>query len=258
MNYIWPLGVRPVHAAKYLIQEANKINLLQAFCIWEVTKLLYVAKTIYICDKIVLKYMRQSIDNKVLEKIKKCGRGRMFFSSDFASYGGAKSVLKALERLTKAKVLLRLSQGIYYYPKMDKELGIGVLYPSLETIASAIAKRDKARIVPTGLYALNRLGLSTQVPMNIVYLTDGTPRKINIANGRGILFKRAAPKNFSFHSELVMLIVFALKELKQENVTSEHLEKIKQLLQQEPKEKVMADAALMPAWIKTIIMKSYE
>ncbi|MDR0977080.1 MAG: DUF6088 family protein [Prevotellaceae bacterium] len=57
----------------------------------------------------------------------------MFFSSDFASYGGAKSVLKALERLTKAKVLLRLSQGIYYYPKMDKELGIGILYPSLET-----------------------------------------------------------------------------------------------------------------------------
>ncbi|MDR0973987.1 MAG: DUF6088 family protein [Prevotellaceae bacterium] len=202
--------------------------------------------------------MAQSIDSKVLCKIKKCGRGKLFFSSDFAAYGEAKSVLKALERLTKAEILLRLSPGIYYYPKIDKQLGIGVLYPSLETIASAIAKRDKARIVPTGLYALNKLGLSTQVPMNIVYLTDGSSRKINIGDGRGILFKYAAPKNFAFKSELAMLIVFALKELKQENVTAEHLEKIKQMLQREPKKRVMADAALMPAWIKAIIMKSYE
>jgi hypothetical protein len=202
--------------------------------------------------------MLQSIDNKILDKVKKRGRGKVLFPSDFASYGESKSVLKALERLAKNQVLLRLARGIYYYPKMDKQLGIGILYPSLDTIAAAIAKRDKARIAPTGLYALNRLGLSTQVPMNIVYLTDGSPRKINIGNGRGILFKHVAPKKMAFQSELAMLMVFALTELKQENVTAEHTEKIKQLLQKEPKEKVMADAALMPAWIKTIIMKSYD
>jgi hypothetical protein len=202
--------------------------------------------------------MEQSIDNKVLSKIRKCGRGKLFFSSDFATYGESKSVLKALERLTKAEILLRLSRGIYYYPKTDKQLGIGILYPSLETIAYAIAKRDKARIVPTGLYALNKLGLSTQVPMNIVYLTDGSPRKINIGNGRGILFKHVAPKKLAFQSKLTMLIVFALTELKQDNVTVEHIDKIRQLLHKESKERVMADAALMPSWIKTIIMKLYE
>src|SRR5215469_10585816 len=120
----------------------------------------------------------QSIDDKILANVKKCGRGKVYFVADFALYGEAKAVQKALERLVKSQTLLRLARGIYFYPKIDKELGLGILYPSWDDVATAIAKRDKARIVPTGLYALNRLGLSTQVPANFVYLTDGSPRRI--------------------------------------------------------------------------------
>ncbi|MDR0436733.1 MAG: DUF6088 family protein [Bacteroidales bacterium] len=200
----------------------------------------------------------KSIDDKIIAKVKKCGRGKGYFSSDFASYGEGKSVSKALERLVKSQMLLRVARGLYYYPKIDKKLGLGILYPSWDEVALAIAKRDKARIAPTGVYAQNRLGLSTQVPMNIVFLTDGSPRRINIGKGKGILFKHTAPKNLAFQSELAMLIVFALKEIKQENVTQEHLDKIKSLLQKVPKSEIMNDAKLMPAWIKSIIMKLYE
>jgi recombinational DNA repair protein (RecF pathway) len=128
----------------------------------------------------------------------------------------------------------------------------------MDEIANAIAKRDKARIVPTGLHALNRLGLSTQVPMNFVYLTDGTPRRIKTGKGKGILFKHTAPKNLAFQNELAMLITFALKEITRERVAQEQLDKIKSLLQQAPKEQIMNDAKLMPAWIKSLIMKMYE
>ena len=200
----------------------------------------------------------QSIDDRIITKIKKCGRGKEYFASDFASYGEAKAVQKALERLVKSQTLLRLARGIYYYPKIDKELGLGILYPSWEDVACAIAKRDKARIVPTGLYALNRLGLSTQVPMNFVFLTDGTPRRINTGKGKGILFKHTAPKNLAFHSEIVMLIVFALKEIGKDKVMQEHLERLKYILQQVPKELVLQDVKLMPAWIKSLIIKLYE
>lgn len=200
----------------------------------------------------------ESIDDKILSKVKKCGRGKIYFPSDFAAYGESKSVLKALERLAKARKLLRLSRGIYYYPLIDKTLGLGILYPSMETIARAIAKRDKARIVPTGLYALNRLGLSTQVPMNIIYLTDGSARKIKLSDGKSILFKHTTPKNLAFQNELIMLIVFALKEVTKERITQEHTDRIKLLLQSEPKEWALTDANLMPAWIKSIIIKSYE
>ena len=200
----------------------------------------------------------KSIDDKILAKIKKCGRGKGYFSSDFASYGETKSVSKALERLAKSKILLRLTRGFYYYPKIDKKFGTGVLYPSWDTVAKSIAKRDKARIVPTGVYALNRLGLSTQVPANFVYLTDGTPRRINTGKGKGILFIHTAPKNLAFQNELTMLIVFALKEIKQKNVTQEHLDRIKLLLQKVPKEQTVTDAKLMPAWVKSLIMNLYE
>jgi hypothetical protein len=200
----------------------------------------------------------QSIENKILNKIKKCGRGKEFFASDFVAYGEGKSVSKALSNLVKNQVLIKLATGIYYYPKIDRKLGLGILYPSLDSVAEAIAKRDNARIVSTGIYALNRLGLSTQVPANYVFLTDGSPRRIKIGNGKGILLKHTAPKNLAFKSDLAMLITFALKEITQERVTQEHLDRLKYVLQQVPKEHILQDAKLMPAWIKKLILKLYE
>ena len=199
-----------------------------------------------------------SIDDKILTSVKKCGKGKVIFIADFALYGEANSVQKALERLVKSQTLLRLARGIYYYPKKDKKLGLGVLYPSWEDVAYAIAKRDKARIAPTGIYALNRLGLSTQVPMNFVFLTDGTPRRINTGKGKVILFKHTAPKNLAFRNEIVMLIVFALKEIGKDKAAQSQLDRIQQILQQVPKELVLQDVKLMPSWVKSLIMKLYE
>jgi len=202
--------------------------------------------------------MTESAHNKIESAIKKKGRGKLIFSNDFSDFGTNVAVRHALSRLCKSGLILRLAEGIYLYPKIDKELGLGVLYPSIDTIAKAIAKKDKARIVPTGLYALNRLGFSTQVPANAVYLTDGSPRRIKVGKGKGILFKHTVPKNLAYKSDLAMLIVFALKEITKEKVTQEHLEKLKYVLQQVPKEEIMQDIKLMPAWIKNLIVKLCE
>ena len=199
----------------------------------------------------------ESIETKVLNKIKKCGRGNLLFASDFVYYGEQKSISKALERMMKDGTILRISHGIYYYPKIDKVLGLDVLYPTLEDIAEGIAKRDKARIVPTGLYALNRLGFSTQIPMNIVYLTDGFNRKITLYNGSTIQFKRTAPKNFAFHSQLAMLLTFAYKSLGKENITPEILTHTKELLAKENRQVIEQDYKLMPAWVSSIIKSIY-
>lgn len=200
----------------------------------------------------------QSIDDKILSNIKKRGRGTIFFANDMVQYGQRQSVLKALERMAAAGTILRVARGIYCYPKIDKELGLGILYPSLDEIAQAVAKRDKARIAPTGVYALNVLGLSTQVQMNVVYLTDGTARRLKVGNGKGILFKHTAPKNLAFKSKTAMYITSALKELGQSGVTQEHKAKIKELLQEEEKKNVLSDAALIPSWIMDIIKEAHE
>ena len=202
--------------------------------------------------------MTHSIENTILNSVRKRGRGTVFFPSDFSKIGEKSAVLKALERMTAAGTIIRVARGIYCYPKIDKELGLGVLLPTYEEIAQAIAKRDKARIVPAGAYAMNRLGLSTQVPMNVVYLTDGTPRKVLINGNRGILFKHVSPRNLAFQNQLALLINSALKEIGQENVTEEDKSRIKALVLKEPKDSILQDIKLMPDWIASIIREAYE
>ncbi len=192
----------------------------------------------------------KSIVNEIENKIKYGRRGKILFAADFSSFGLPKAVNKAMERLTKSGMLIRLAQGIYLYPKMDTRLGLGILYPTVESIAREIAKRDKARIVPTGAYALNALGLSTQIPLNVVFLTDGAPRKISIGNGKGIVFKRTVPKNLAFKNNMMMLIVTALREIGEKQLTAEQLNRIADLLKNEKKEDILADIALAPAWIQ--------
>lgn len=199
-----------------------------------------------------------SIEDNILTAIQTKGRGSVFFPSDFTSYGEVKAVGKSLERLTAKGDIVRLARGIYLYPEIDTVLGLGILMPSIEQIAETIARRDKARIVPTGIYAMNKLGLSTQVPMNVVYLTDGAPRKVSLGNGRSIQFKYTTPRNLAFTNPLAMLVTFALKEVGKDNVTEDIAKHIKSVLQKERKENILADEALMPAWIRNITRKAYE
>ncbi len=199
-----------------------------------------------------------SAAQKIEDFIENYGRGKIFFADDFVSMGSAENIRQALGRFTKSEKIVRVANGIYCYPEIDDKLGLGALMPSFDQIAKAIAERSHARIVPTGDYALNVLGLSTQVPMNYVYLTDGSPRKVEISGGRGIVFKKTAPKNLSFKNRLAMLVTSALKSIGRDNVTQEQVSQIEQLLRKEDEEAVLADLALMPIWIRKIVTKAYE
>ena len=201
--------------------------------------------------------MTKSIECKILIKSKKCGRGSVFFVGDFISYGNRDAVNKALERLVKKGQMLRVARGIYCYPKMEKVYGLGMIPPSLEDIAKAMAKRDGARIVPTGLYAQYQLGLTQQIPMNIAYLTDGVSRTINLGEGKNIKFKRASPRYFSIRNRLALLLTTALKDWKVENLTKEQVATIKMKLNENPHLQV-ADLKLMPSKVREFIVGLYE
>jgi len=192
----------------------------------------------------------QSIHQQVISKIYELERGSIFFPENFASIGSNESVRQSLSRICKDGTIIRLSKGVYLYPVIDEELGI--FYPSVERIAKAISKRDKSRIIPTGAFALNRLGLSTQVPMNVIFLTDGIPRKINIGK-QTITFRHTHPKSLSYRGELTPLVVAALKEIGKDRVTPDELHTIRKVLQSEPKETVVSDAYLAPRWITDVI-----
>jgi hypothetical protein len=194
-----------------------------------------------------------SIHNQIKQQILSKRKGRLFFAKKFMQYGTGGTVRRVLSRLCEDGLIIRLSAGVYLYPKVDKY--IGILYPSIEDIAKAIAEQEKARVVPTGVYAMNALGLSTQVPMKVVFLTDGTPRTINIEGKPSILFKKTIPKYLSFKGRITTLIVFALKEIGKDNVTDTHLQKIKEALTHEFHDNIMHDVTLAPEWIADIILK---
>ena len=196
--------------------------------------------------------MSQSIENKVLEHLKYRQRGKIYFTNDFATLGTSESIRKSLSNLVKKDILIRLTQGIYLYPKIDKELG--VLYPSVDDVCRAIAKRDKARIEPTGVFALHSLGLSTQIPVNVVYLTDGIPRKIKYGN-RTIKFKKTAPKNLAMKGKVCSLVIAALKQIGKENVSQEVELQLTKALKKESVENVKHDAQLAPVWISKLIFQ---
>ena len=184
---------------------------------------------------VLTKEIRNTIDSN--------GPNKIYMVSDFAHLNNDGLVTRALSRLEK----IRLSQGLYLCPSRNK---FGVLRPSIEDIAYAIAEKDKARIIPSGLTALNKLGLSTQVTMNAVYLTDATARELTIGN-RKIIFKRSAPRNFAYKTDLFPLIVAAMKELGKDNVTDEQVAIIKQAIEKygSPDE-IKYDYSIAPQWIK--------
>ena len=195
----------------------------------------------------------QSVDDKVIAKIKKAKRGSLFFTEDFLSFGSAKAVAKALERMVEKEEVFRVARGIY--ARLEKDPILGLIKPSTEAIAEAIRKRDKARIVPTGILALNALGLSTQVPMNVVYLTDGAARKIDLGK-RKILFKKSAPKNLSAIGKISSLVIQALKEIGKDKCTENEIQIIlKQLTKEEPY-RLEHDIRLAPEWFRVIMRQA--
>lgn len=197
--------------------------------------------------------MHISVDDHIVKKIKDYKSQRLFFVDDFIVIANYKAVSKALERLVDNDALIRVAKGIYARYKEDAVLG--VIYPTTEQIAKAIAKRDEARIIPTGAYALNALGLSTQIPLNVVYLTDGTARKIKVGN-RTIQFKKTSPKNLAAKGKISSLVIQALKAIGKDKVTENEQRKILELLKRGEISDLEHDIRLAPEWIRKIMKEA--
>ncbi len=191
-------------------------------------------------------YIRTTIEDS--------GRGHIFFPDDFAAKESSDTIRSALVRLCKDEIIIRLAQGIYCYPLIDDKWGMGIMYPSIDDIAQAIADKEKCRIAPTGSAALNALGISTQMPANVVYYTDGSPRNISIGNGRGLLFKRSTDmKRFAYKNKIMELVVVALREIGNGKVTEGDKHIIAEHLKNVSDDDYLHDLTLAPAWIQKIL-----
>ena len=176
-----------------------------------------------------------SIEDRIIYRIRAKGRGWVFSPSHFLDFGSRKAVDLALFRLVNRGTIRRLARGIYDYPKIHPQLG--ALSPSIDSVAKLIAEKNNSQLKITGAEAANALGLSTQVPARIVYLTDGPSRKIKIGK-QTIELRHASPKKMATAGKASGTVIQALQYIGKENVNSEMVSKIKETLSGDDKKQL--------------------
>ena len=106
--------------------------------------------------------------------------------------------------------------------------------------------------------AKNRLGFSTQVPMNTIFLTTGSGRKLKLGN-RTVTLKHGAPKNFAFRGRLLPELVQALRNIGEHNITQDVEARIGQLFTETPEtDTIEYDLLLAPVWMRQVIKKGIK
>lgn len=190
--------------------------------------------------------------SEIENTLKRKKKGNLIFPTDFRGMGSEAAIKMALNRLNKENIIKRIAHGIYLIPKIDPLFG--AISPSPEEVAEALAKKEKVNIKPTGAYALHKLGLTTQVPTKLVYLTDGSPREIKM--GKTIIkFKATTSKKLAMAGPYSSLIIQALEELGTDNIDEQTESKIKALLSKESPALLLNDLKLAPAKINDYIIK---
>lgn len=190
-----------------------------------------------------------TVTQRFEEICKRTKNKSLLFASDFAEFN-QEYIGDLLSMYVKEGKLVRLANGVYLKTTMTR---FGPVYPSPAEIAAAIARRDHAKVLMAGLAAENYFGLSTQVPMRVVFLTSGSARKLKVGNTE-IEFKRGVPKNFAFKDEVMATLCLALKSIGNGHVTDEHRMVLKRFLSDYMKEHdIKDDLKMMPQWIQRLL-----
>lgn len=173
----------------------------------------------------------------------------IFFISDFAEIGSPETIRKIFFVMMIEGKLERVGKGIYIKPKESR---FGKVPVPLEKVAYEIAQRDNCEILPTGSTAANMIGLSTQIPMNMSYLTSGSTRNVKIGE-RHLHFRHASPKNFAAKGKVIPILIQGLKEIGEGNLSEEQRTAIKRFIDKTPDPFFEQDLLLAPMWIRQSI-----
>lgn len=191
-----------------------------------------------------------SLDTQLSRRVQRSASGTVFTPDSFATMGSRSAIDKALQRMVARGELRRLSRGLYDKPRNDELLG--TLWPSVDAVVKAVAGKDRIRTQPAGVYAANLLGMSEQVPAQVVLLTDGISRTVQ-AGPMKISFKRTTPRQMAAAGRLSGLLIQAFKNLGAPHITPTRLQRLRQTLPAEERTKVLQDLALAPAWMRPLL-----
>jgi hypothetical protein len=190
-------------------------------------------------------------EGKIREIIKSKGKGFVFTTKYFSSKVDDVSIVtSALSRLVQKKIIRRLAHGLYDLPEVHPKLG--QVMPTAAKVIDAIVKSEALQVQPTGAYAANLLGLSTQIPMRIELYTNG-PKKCIRYGKQEILLRPTTPKNMIGAGTKAGLILHALRQIGKDNVSDKMIGHIKSQLEEADRKQLKKQAEYAPAWIAKIM-----
>lgn len=195
----------------------------------------------------------KSVKDKLLRSVQRMGRGYAFSAKDFRKIGSRTSIDKALSVLVQEESIRRVSRGIYDYPRSNELLG-GELRPDYDEVVQAIARKKGYQIEASGAWAANLLGLSSQVPAKIVYLTDGLSQTIELGKQQ-IEFRHVEPSTLVRGRTTSGLVTQALRHLGKERIDSDVIEKIRTRLREQDRRALLKDTRYVIDWIYEHVKK---
>lgn len=197
-----------------------------------------------------MKMIASSVPAQVMKRVRARGRGSVFTPSDFLTVGARSSVDQALSRLVKGGQLRRLARGLYDFPKMHPKLG--ALSPDPDDVAQALARETGSQVQIAGVRAANALGLSTQVPAQSTYLTDGPSRRV-VLGKRVVNLRHASPKHLIAPGSPAGTVVQALRHVGPAGAADVAQVAVR-LLSASDKKTLASTAVLGPAWMRPTLI----
>lgn len=194
--------------------------------------------------------MKKSVQCQILARCRAQRRGTVFVPVDFLDLGRRAAVDQALSRLVRDGALRRVARGIYDRPRRHARLG--VLSPSLPSVAAAIARSTGSRLQVSEAQAANQLGLSTQVPARLSYLTDGGTRTIRVGN-QVIEFRRASPRALAGAGTTAGLVIQALRYFGRGGLPVDIVARLRSVLADEDRKAVGEHILSAPAWMRSVL-----
>jgi len=194
----------------------------------------------------------QSIDSQVVGRIRRMRPGTVVTAAHFSDLGTRAAIDHALSRGARAGTVRKLARGLYDSPRRHPRLGL--LAPSTDAVARALAGRDASRLQPSGAHAANLLGLSDQVPVRAVYLTDGRTRTVRIGK-RTVALKRTTPRNMATAGRISGTVIQALRWLGRRGLNDRAVDTLRQRLTDDDRRQLLADLRFAPAWIADVVRR---
>ena len=208
-------------------------------------------------DVIERKMSSISITKKLISHIKKLGRGALFSPKDLLDIAPRDLIDKTLSRLVGQGLIIRVTRGVYCYPK--KHPVIGAISPPLDDIAKTIAKKLDQKLQISGAEAAHLFGISTQVPAKRVYYTDGLSRQIKVGN-QVLQFKHACPKKMAGAGEKAGAVLQAIRYLGKQTINDDTINMIAKQVDAKDQKSLRQIASFAPDWSRPFLNKisSYE